>query len=89
MKFEEEYSSSLFSITIMKGLITMCSTPKMPKVNSETPVIATPTMADADVTKMKKEQRKKTSNNANKDVKTSTRGIEEEANTSKKKLLGE
>lgn len=67
----------------------MCSTPKIPSVASNTEVIATPTAADASVTKAKANQRNKTVANNGRDIKTSSRGVTEEATTNKKKLLGE
>lgn len=67
----------------------MCSTPKMPAVQSNTETIATPTAADASVTKAKTAQRNKTAANAGRDIRTSARGISEDATTNKKKLLGE
>ncbi len=68
----------------------MCSTPKMPATNTQ-PVetIATPTMADANVTKAQKQQRDKVAANSGRDIRTTTRGLTEEATTTKKKLLGE
>ena len=51
--------------------------------------VATPTYADADVTKTSDNQRKKLSALANRNVKTSARGLGEEAVTAKRKLLGE
>jgi hypothetical protein len=67
----------------------MCSTPKMPAVSGNTEVVATPTAADASVTKAKTAQRNKTAANAGRDIRTSARGISEDATTNKKKLLGE
>ena len=67
----------------------MCSTPKMPAVPGNTEVVATPTAADASVTKAKTAQRNKTAANAGRDIRTSARGISEDATTNKKKLLGE
>lgn len=67
----------------------MCSIPKIPSVASNTEVIATPTAADASVTKAKANQRNKTAANNGRDIKTSSRGVTEEATTNKKKLLGE
>lgn len=67
----------------------MCSTPKMPDVQSVTEAVATPTLADADVTKAKTAQRNKTAALASRDIKTSARGLSDEASTKKKKLLGE
>lgn len=67
----------------------MCSTPKMPSVATTTEAVATPTAADANVTKAKTAQRNKTAANAGRDIRTSARGLTEEATTTKKKLLGE
>lgn len=67
----------------------MCSAPKMPSVSTPTETVATPTAADANVTKAKTAQRNKTAANAGRDIRTSARGLIEEANTTKKKLLGE
>lgn len=67
----------------------MCSTPKMPAVSDNTEVIATPTAADASVTKAKANQRNKAAANNGRDIRTSSRGVSEEAATNKKKLLGE
>lgn len=68
----------------------MCSKPKMPKASS-TPAetVATPTAADASVTKVKANQRNKTAGNSGRDIRTSARGLTDEATTTKKKLLGE
>lgn len=68
----------------------MCSTPKMPAAASaSTETIATPTAADASVTKAKTAQRNKTAANSGRDIRTTSRGLSEEATTTKKKLLGE
>lgn len=67
----------------------MCSTPKMPAVSGNTEVVATPTAADASVTKAKANQRNKAAVNNGRNIKTSSRGVTEEATTNKKKLLGE
>lgn len=67
----------------------MC-TPKMPKYEQQTQeVVATPTMADATVAKARKGQRDKAASLNNNSIKTSPRGLGEEAVTNKKKLLGE
>lgn len=68
----------------------MCSTPKAPKADN-TPVetIATPTAADASVSKASTNTRNKASSLANRNIKTSARGLTDEATTSKKGLLGE
>lgn len=67
----------------------MCSTPKMPSVSKEVETVATPTAADASVTKAKAAERNKTAMNAGRDIRTSARGLSDEATTQKKKLLGE
>lgn len=67
----------------------MC-TPKMPKVEQQKQeIIATPTVADASVAKSRRNAQKKTASMSGKDIKTSARGLGEEAVTTKKKLLGE
>ena len=66
----------------------MCSTPSIPS-STKTETIATPTAADASVTKAGAEKRKQIAQNAGRDIKTSVRGETEKANTQKKKLLGE
>lgn len=77
-------------IRVTRKEITMCSKPKMPKASS-TPAetVATPTAADATVTKAKANQRNKTAGNSGRDIRTSARGLADEATTTKKKLLGE
>lgn len=67
----------------------MCSSPKIPANNTQVQTVATPTAADASVTKAKTAQRNKTAANSGRDIRTSARGLEDEANTNKKKLLGE
>lgn len=67
----------------------MCSTPKMPATPAVTETVATPTAADASVTKAKTAQRNKTAANSGRDIRTTARGVTEEATTKKKKLLGE
>lgn len=68
----------------------MCSTPKMPEVKNEpAPTVATPTLADANVSKASTNTRNKTASLANRNIKTSARGLLDEATTQKKGLLGE
>lgn len=67
----------------------MCSTPSMPSVNTEQKDIAAPTYADASVTKASSNARNKTASLAGRDIKTSARGLGDEATTKKKELLGE
>lgn len=68
----------------------MCSTPKMPSVsNDNTQQVATPTLADATVSKASTNTRNKTASLASRNIKTSARGLTDEATTQKKGLLGE
>lgn len=68
----------------------MCSTPKMSKVEDKpAETVATPTAADASVSKASTNTRNKASSLANRNIKTSARGLTDEATTSKKGLLGE
>lgn len=69
----------------------MCSTPKTPKVEEVEPeVLATPTLADASVSKASSNTREKTASFTNRNIKTSARGLlDDEVNTKKKGLLGE
>lgn len=68
----------------------MCSTPKMPSTNTTPqPEIATPTYADAKVSKASSATRNKTAALAGRDTKTSPRGLDDSATTKKKELLGE
>ena len=68
----------------------MCSTPKMPAATeTKKETIATPTLADASVSKASAKTRNKASSTANRNIKTSARGLLEDANTQKKGLLGE
>lgn len=68
----------------------MCSTPKIPSTKpQEQPVIAAPTYADAQVTKASAKTRTKAAALAGRDIKTSARGLGDEAKTQKKELLGE
>lgn len=68
----------------------MCSTPKAPSANNDAPQqLATPTLADASVSKASSNTRNKTASLANRNIKTSARGLTDEATTTKKGLLGE
>ena len=51
--------------------------------------IATPTIADASVQKAGSDARRQASASANQNIKTSANGLNDFANTNKKKLLGE
>lgn len=68
----------------------MCSTPKPPSVSNDAPQqVATPTLADASVSKASTNTRNKTASLASRNIKTSARGLTDEATTAKKGLLGE
>jgi len=65
----------------------MCTAPKISStISKPAPIIATPTYADASVSKANLAQK---SNSSNRNVKTSARGLLDEAVTTKKGLLGE
>lgn len=73
-----------------KGKIIMCSTPKMPTAEPvKTETIATPTLADASVTKSSATTKNKAQSLANRNIKTSARGLLDDATTQKKGLLGD
>lgn len=67
----------------------MCSpkAPQVPEVKTEQ--VATPTLADASVSKASSNVRNKAASNASRNIKTSARGLLDEASTEKKGLLGE
>ena len=68
----------------------MCSTPKMPSADTTpAPTLATPTAADASVTKAGATTRSKVASLQNRNIKTSARGLDDDAKTEKKGLLGE
>lgn len=68
----------------------MCSTPSMPSVDTKAPeTIATPTYADASVTKASAKTKNKAASLANRNIKTSARGLLDDATTQRKGLLGE
>ena len=67
----------------------MCSTPSMPAVQTpKQEEIASPTYADAKVTKAGVATRDKAKALAGRDVKTSARGLKSESEKEKSKLLG-
>ena len=67
----------------------MCSTPKMPEVQTQKQEeIASPTYADAKVTKASVQVKEKTRLLAGRDIKTSARGLKDDSETQKTKLLG-
>ena len=67
----------------------MCSTPKMPQVQTqEQPEIASPTYADAKVTKASANTKDRMKALAGRDIKTSARGLTSESDKEKSKLLG-
>jgi hypothetical protein len=62
----------------------------MPSVaNQVQEPVAAPTYADASVSKASAKTRNKTAALAGRDIKTSARGLGDDANTKKKELLGE
>ena len=68
----------------------MCSTPKVQSTPAETTqTVATPTLADASVTKASTNTRNKAASFASRNIKTSARGLVDDANTQKKGLLGD
>lgn len=68
----------------------MCSTPKMPSTATQVQdPVAAPTYADANVSKASMKTRNKTAALAGRDIKTSARGLGDDAKTEKKELLGE
>ena len=67
----------------------MCSTPKMPKDDTDKKEeIAAPTYADAQVSKTTANTRNKAAALAGRDIKTSPRGLRDEAEKEKKNVLG-
>ena len=68
----------------------MCTKPKIHEVSEPiTKPIATPTYADADVQKAGATERNRVQGLANRNIKTTTRGLGEDVPTDKKRLLGE
>ena len=67
------------------------SSPKTPAQlpQVQQPQVAQPTLADAQVTKATVNERRKTAALAGRNIKTSSRGLGDEAQTSKKEILGE
>lgn len=67
----------------------MCSTPSTPAVtSSNNEKVAAPTYADAQVTKATSNTRNKVAALAGRDIKTTSRGLSDEAVKEKKNLLG-
>lgn len=68
----------------------MCSTPSTPSVSqANTEVVATPTQADASVTKAGESARKNAGATAKQSIKTSPTGLNSLVQTEKKQLLGQ
>lgn len=67
----------------------MCSTPKYPSVSKETEVIKNATQADASVQKANAKNRTGVRGLVSENIRTTNNGIDEDINSSKKKLLGE
>lgn len=66
----------------------MCSTPSAPAQNNQQPV-QTPTYADASVSKASTNTRSKATSLAKRNINTTARGLLDDAETSKKGLLGD
>ncbi len=68
----------------------MCSTPKMPVIKQEpAEIIKTATRADASVQKATAANRNGNKGFVSDNIRTTNSGLEEDIETSKKKLLGE
>lgn len=70
----------------------MCGSKKVVVPETTTSTIqnvSTPTYADASVTKTSDTQRRKIAGLSSRNIKTSSRGVQEDASTQKRKLLGE
>lgn len=68
----------------------MCSTPSTPApASTKKEEVAAPTYADAQVSKSTAATRNKTAALAGRDIKTTARGLADEAQTKKKSLLGD
>lgn len=69
----------------------MCGSKKVvvPETTTTVQNVSTPTYADASVTKTSDTQRRKIAGLSSRNIKTSTRGVQEDAVTQKRKLLGE
>ena len=68
----------------------MCSTPSMPSTSTpKQEEIQQPTQADASVTKATANTRNKAAALAGRDTKTSARGLSDESEKDKNRLLGE
>ena len=71
----------------------MCSTPSIPNASNnqsqKQETIATPTYADASVTKAGAKTRQKTAGLAGRDIKTSLRGLGDDAVAPRKDVLGQ
>ena len=68
----------------------MCVTPKTSETTTtNTQTVATPTLADASVSKASTATRNKAASLANRNIKTTARGLLDDATTQKKGLLGE
>ena len=69
----------------------MCGSKKVvvPETTTTVQNVSTPTYADASVTKTSDTQRRKIAGLSSRNIKTSARGVQEDAVTQKRKLLGE
>ena len=67
----------------------MCSTPKYPTVVDKTEVIKAATQADASTQKANAQNRAGVRGLVSENIRTTNKGLDDDIETSKKKLLGE
>ena len=68
----------------------MCSIPSTPAVsNNKVETVQTPTLANASVSKASTNTRNKIASTASRNIRTSARGLLDDAQTEKKGLLGD
>ena len=67
----------------------MCSTPKYPTVVDKTEVIKAATQADASTQKANAQNRTGVRGLVSENIRTTNKGLDDDIETSKKKLLGE
>lgn len=67
----------------------MCSTPKYPTVVDKTEVIKAATQADASTQKANAKNRAGVKGLVSENIRTTNKGLDDDIETSKKKLLGE
>lgn len=67
----------------------MCSVPKIPTTKQTVQPQVAPTYADASISKASVNTRNKAAALAGRDIKTTSRGLSDDANVKKKNLLGD